>query len=70
MRFDLTFRRGVPRVEPHYCRVDDCHGMDESHGMSVQEACVAAAEWHEEQARLYRSGAHPDVMSYRGNIHG
>lgn len=64
-RYDIAWREHGPSIEPHFCREWDetggCYGTNPDHGMSLEDACASVADWHEEQARLYRSGEHPSL---------
>lgn len=68
MRFDLVFCEGAVTIEPHFCRQWDseggCYGTNETHGLSLDDACRQAAEWHQQQAGLWLNKEHHDVLQY------
>lgn len=70
MRFDVEYGPEGAKVVPHFCRDWDeeggCYGTREDHGFSLEEAATMCAEWHEEQALLYRLGTHYDLQYYGG----
>jgi len=71
-RFDVVYGpqsdEAVMYIEPHFCREWDdeggCYGTREDHGYSFEDACNQVAEWHEEQAKLWREGKHPTAKYY------
>lgn len=64
-RYDVVFGRNSVSIEPHFCREWDedggCYGTNPKHGFSWAEAVNHVADWHELQAKLWRSGMHPDI---------
>lgn len=67
-RFDVVYRADGVSIEPHFCRSWDsdggCYGTNPNHGLSAAEACDEVAEWHEQQAKMWRDRTHPDLASY------
>lgn len=60
--WDVLFGPDGPSIEQHFCRVyDDCGHVDNT----LEDAVAVVAEWHENQARLWRSGEHPTVKYYK-----
>lgn len=58
--FDVIYGIASVTIDPHVCRrADGCTG-----GMLLDEACELAAQWHEEQAALWRSQNHPDCQYF------
>jgi len=58
--FDIYYGLGPPTIEPHCCRKMGCTDG----GMSLEEACEIVARWYEEQAKLWRTQKHADVLYF------
>lgn len=72
-RFDVAHFEHHATIEPHFCRSWEigadgqdhgCYGTNPDHGYSFEEACDRVADWHEEQAKLWRSREHYLAMYY------
>lgn len=60
--WDIAFYSDHVGIEPHNCReYGDCGSEDRT----LEEAAEDCAKWHDEQAALFRSGKHPDLIYYR-----
>lgn len=57
--FDVYYGLTSPTIEQHCCRKIGCIG-----GITLDEACELVAQWHEEQAELWRSQEHPDCQYF------
>lgn len=64
-RYDISYRNGGPTIEPHFCREWDdtggCYGTNPHHGYSLDEAREQIAQWHEQQASMWRDASHPSL---------
>ena len=71
-RYDLLFGGDRMTIEPHFCREWDaagngCYGTNPDHGYSFDEACDQVAEWHEQQAKLWRARTHHEAVYYQAD---
>lgn len=68
MRFDVCYRAAGVTIEPHFCREWDedggCYGTNPDHGYSFDDACRQVADWHEQQASLWRQHKAADCLQY------
>lgn len=66
-RYDICWRQHGPAIEPHYCREWDengeCHGMNDKHGFSWDEACAEIAAWHLQQSQEWAVKLEPTPES-------
>lgn len=67
-RFDVIYQNSGASIAAHFCREWDedggCYGTNPDHGLSFDDACDQVAEWHEQQAKLWRERKHHDAMSF------
>ena len=59
--YDVQFSEYGIDIVPHFCREDGCFGNNDDHGMTLDEACEFVAQWHENEARMFRSKQHHTV---------
>lgn len=45
-------------ISHHFCREwedgEGCYGTNPDHGFTWEEACLEVAEWHEQQAKVWK----------------
>jgi hypothetical protein len=67
-RFDVSYTQHGIIIDYHFCRGWDdeggCYGTNESHGLTLEDACEEAAKWHDNQAKMYRERVHPSILSF------
>lgn len=58
-RYDVVYTAHGVTIDTHFCREWDenggCYGTNPDHGLSHSEACEEVAQWHERQAKEWRS---------------
>ena len=61
--WDVAYYGDHVGIEQHFCRTyGDCGHSDNS----IESAAEMCAQWHDEQARLWRSGQHSTMLHYKG----
>jgi hypothetical protein len=60
--WDVLYGPNGVSIQQHFFRTyDDCGSVDRP----LEEAAAECAEWHEQQARMWRDGTHPELQYYK-----
>ena len=60
LRYDIIYAsHDEIRIEPHFCREIGCHGFNESHGATWEQAREAVAKYYEGRAAHWRMTPEP-----------
>ncbi len=63
--YDVAYNSNYVWIERHICRVfGDCGHCDNT----LEEAAEMCAQWHEDQAKAFRDGAHCSLQHFKEYI--
>jgi len=67
-RYDVVYGKDGVRIEPHFCRAYDCFGSNSDHGLTLEDAAIHCAEYHEDEAKAFRNMEHYSLEYYKQQL--